>query len=312
MPMLTFAFCTYKRADRLERLITTIRAQQCPVPFEILAINNNSPDNTLEILGRLAKKPGPTLRIVTEIEQGIVHARNRAIAESLDSDILVFIDDDELPLPGLIESAYHAIVNEEAECVGGKVEMDFSDHTRPTWLGNELLGFLAAVDHGDAPFWIQDTSTPIWTANIAYDMRIFRDNPDLRFDKRYNRKGADIGGGEDAILFRTLLERKVRLRYSPGMVVLHAVEPWRLKRRYFLKLHYRAGIRHGRNQLPDYPQKLLGVPPFLFNQFMRQSIKTLGILVRGKSGHLRQAMNAAHALGTIIGYAKRDGATHHD
>ena len=310
--MLTFAFCTYKRADRLERLVTAIRAQQCPVPFEILAVNNNSPDNTLAILDQLAQQPGPALRIVTESAQGIVHARNRAIQESLASDIMIFIDDDEMPRPGLVEAAYHAIVDEGAECVGGKVEMDFSDLTRPAWLGDELLGFLAAVDHGDTAFWIEDTNTPIWTANIAYDMRLFRDDPDLRFDKRYNREGDAIGGGEDAMLFRALLERKARLRYCPGMIVLHAVESWRLKRRYFLKLHYHAGIRHGQHQLPDYPQAFLGVPPFLFNQFMRQSIKTLTMLIQGRPGHLRQAMNAAHALGTIVGYAKRDGATHHD
>ena len=308
MHMLTLAFCTYNRADRLERLITAMRTQRCPVPFEILAVNNNSPDNTLEILGRLAKEPGPPLRIVTESVQGIVSARNRAIAESLDSDILVFMDDDELPLPGLIESAYHAIVNEGAECAGGKVSMDFSHHARPAWLGDELLGFLAAVDYGDEPFWIQDTSTPVWTANVAYDMRLFRNDPDLRFDKRYDRKGNVVGGGSDAIMFRTLLERKVRLRYCPGMAVLHAVEPWRLKRRYFLKLHYRAGVRRGRHQLPDYPKKLFGIPSFLFNQFLRQSIKILTMQMQGKSGYLRQAMNAAHALGTIIGYAKRGRA----
>ncbi len=40
--LLTFAFCTYNRADRLRTLVAAMRAQACPVPFEILAINNNS------------------------------------------------------------------------------------------------------------------------------------------------------------------------------------------------------------------------------------------------------------------------------
>ncbi len=308
MPVLTFAFCTYNRADRLEKLVASMRAQTCPIPFDILAINNNSSDGTAAILDRLQRMPGPALRWVTESVQGIVAARNRGIAEALDRDILVFIDDDETPLPGLLDAAVDAILNEGAACAGGRVEMDFTTATRPRWLENDLLGFLAAVDHGPERFWIEDAGTPIWTANIAYDMRLFRDDPTLRFDIRYNREGKDIGGGEDAMMLRTLLERKTRIRYRPEMAVLHAVEPWRLRRSYFLKLHYRAGIRHGQLALPGYPKTLLGIPPFMITQFLGHCVRTLKLALGGKPGLVRQAMNAAHALGSLQGYRNRSGA----
>jgi glycosyltransferase involved in cell wall biosynthesis len=302
---LTFAFCTYNRADRLENLAAAMRAQDCPIPFEILAVNNNSQDNTLAILEDLATRPGAPLRFVTETAQGIVPARNRAIEESLDSDIMVFIDDDELPQPGLLRSAYDAIVNDGAQCAGGRVEVDFSPHGRPTWLEDDLLGFLAEVKYGDTPFWIEDDSTPIWTANIAYDMSLFRDDPALRFDKRYNREGTGMGGGEDGIMLRTLRARGTRIRYRPDMAVWHFVEPWRLKRGYFLKLHYLAGLRVGRHELPAYPRSLFGIPPFLVTQCMQQSIKALGMQFTGQPGALRQAMNASHALGCLVGYRHR-------
>lgn len=303
--MLTFAFCTYNRADRLDKLVAAMRAQACPLPFEILAVNNNSNDATEEVLARLAELPCPTLRWVTETTQGIVAARNRAIEESLGSDIMVFIDDDETPLPGLLDAAARAILDEGAQCAGGRVEMDFSHYPRPAWLGDELLGFLAAVDHGEEAFWIEDTSTPIWTANVAYAMKIFRDDPDLRFDKRYDRKGNVVGGGSDAIMFRTLLERKIPMRYCPGMAVLHSVEPWRLQRGYFLKLHYRAGLRRGRYQMPAYPRTVFGIPPFLVSQFLRQTLDALRMQVTQRPGALRQAMNATNALGCLVGYGQR-------
>jgi len=305
MPLLTFAFCTYNRADRLEKLVAAMREQSCSIPFEILAINNNSTDNTTGVLTQLAKLPGPTLRWVTEPIQGIVAARNRGIAEAMDSDILVYIDDDEIPLPGLIEAAADAILNEGAECVGGRVEMDFSTIPRPAWLEDSLLGFLAAVDHGPDAFWIQDTSTPIWTANVAYDMQLFRNDPALRFDKRFDRVGNVVGGGSDAVMFRTLLERKARIRYRPEMAVLHAVETWRLKRSYFLKLHYLAGLRQGQHRLPTYPNTFLGLPPFLVAQFFRQAFKAMGMQLSGRPGALRQGMNASHALGALMGYRSR-------
>lgn len=305
MPTLTVAFCTFKRANRLEKLVAALRAQSCPVPLEILAVNNNSPDDTLEVLSHLQRQPGAPLRVVTETTPGIVPARNRALAETLDRDILVFIDDDELPQPGLLDAAYDAIVNEGAECAGGRVEMDFSTIDRPAWLGDDLLGFLAAIDHGSEAFWINSIDTPIWTANVAYDMRLFRNDPALRFDTRYNREGADIGGGEDAIMFRTLLGRKTRIRYRPEMAVMHAVEKWRLSRSYFVKLHYRAGLRQGLLSMPDFQRTVFGVPPFMVSQFFSHCLKTLGLTLTGKPGQVRQAMNAAHSLGIIMGYRKR-------
>jgi glycosyltransferase involved in cell wall biosynthesis len=305
MPQLTFAFCTFNRSERLEKLVAAMRAQESAIPFEILAINNNSTDRTSEILEDLTQLPGPPLRWVTEPVQGIVAARNRAIEESLTSDIMVFIDDDEIPLPGLLGAAAHAILVEGAQCAGGRVSLDFSHHARPPWLGDELLGFLAAVDHGEQAFWIEDASTPIWTANVAYAMRIFRDDPDLRFDKRYDRKGKVIGGGEDVIMFHSLLERKMRVRYRPDMAVLHNVEPWRLTRGYFLKLHYRAGVRRGRYQLPAYPRTVFGLPPFLISQFLRQSFTAIAMHLARNRGALRQAMNATNALGCLVGYAQR-------
>jgi len=308
MTTLTVAFCTFKRADRLDKLVTALRAQSCPVPFDILAVNNNSPDDTLAVLDALQKQPGAALRVVTETAPGIVPARNRALDESLDRDILVFIDDDELPHPGFIAAAYDAIVNEGAQCVGGSVEMDFVTHVRPSWLEDDLLGFLAAVDHGPQRFWIKDSSTPIWTANVAYDMQLFRDDPALRFDPRYNRQGAsasDSGGGEDVVMLRRLLSLDTKVRYRPDMAVVHSVDAWRLKPGYFLRLHYLAGMRKGLHELPDYPRKLFGVPPFLFGQFARHLYRAAMLYAFNKPGKLRQMMNASHALGLIHGLYKR-------
>lgn len=306
---LTFAFCTYNRADRLEKLVTAMRAQDCPAPFEILAVNNNSKDDTLAILEDLAARPGVPLRFVTETVQGIVPARNRAIEEALDSDILVFIDDDELPQQGLLNAAHDAIVNEGAQCAGGRIEVDFTPHGRPAWLGDDLLGFLAEVNHSPTPFWITSTGTPIWTSNIAYDMRLFRDGPSLRFDKRYNRAGAVFGGGEDLMMFQRLLSMSARIRYRPDMAVLHGVEPWRLNRRYFLRLHHQAGTRKGFHELPEYSRTLLGIPPFLVGQAVSHTIKALAMLLANQPGSLRQAMNATHAFGLIKGLHQRHRST---
>jgi glycosyltransferase involved in cell wall biosynthesis len=285
-----------------------MRAQTAAVPFEILAVNNNSPDDTLEVLSDLARRPGVPLRFVTESAQGIVPARNRAIRESLDSDMLVFIDDDEIPLPGLLSAASSAIQEVGAQCVGGRIRVHFESRPRPEWLDDELLAFLGNVDHGPEAFWIRDASTPVWSGLVAYDVRLFREDPTLRFDIRYNRAGNVVGGGSDGIMFRALLARNARLRYEPGMTVLHDVEDWRLRRSYFLRLHFRGGRRYGRYELPDYPRLLLGVPPFMLRQGLQQALRTAWMYGTGADGALRQAMNVAHTLGCMRGYLERDRA----
>lgn len=41
MPKLIVAFCTYNRAPRLPALVNALRQQACPLPLEILAVNNS-------------------------------------------------------------------------------------------------------------------------------------------------------------------------------------------------------------------------------------------------------------------------------
>lgn len=305
MANLTLAVCTYNRAERLCSLVDALRGQECSFPFDILFIDNNSSDNTRQILSQLAGMPGTSLRYVHEPQQGIVFARNRAIQEALDSDYLIFIDDDEIPLPGLLAAAVDALEREGADCVGGQVKIKFEPHPRPCWLTDDLLGFFAEVNYGPEPFWINDASTPIWTANIAYRMSLFRTTPSLRFDLRYNREGKAAGGGEDTIMFQTLLSKGARIRYRPDMAVEHHIESWKLRQLYFLKFHYYGGVRFGRYEMQEYQRKTMGVPPFMIRQVLKQASRTLKMYVTGDPNALRQAMNVTHAIGAISGFVRR-------
>jgi len=297
--MLSVAICSYNRSDRLPALVRELRLQECRVPFEILVVDNNSADDTQAVLGRLAAEPGAPLRFVCETGQGIVPARNRAIEETLSSAYLVFIDDDELPLPGFLDAAAHALGTEGAQCVGGRIIVPFQPGTRPGWLGEELVCMLGKVDHGGEPFWIKDQSTPVWSGNVGYATAIFADG--LRFDTRYNRVGKIGFGGSDAIMFQTLLARGTRMRYRPDMAIEHFVEYAKLTRAYFLNQHYGSGKRRGRWGSEQYGRAIAGVPPFMVAQALRQGARTLSMLVRRELGAIRQAMNLTYALGMIVG-----------
>ncbi len=294
--------CTYNRSDRLPGLVAALRRQECPIPWEILLIDNNSMDDTQEVLAKLAAQPGTPLRFVKEEKPGIVPARDRALEECLASDYMVFMDDDELPRPGMLAAAVDALVREDAEFMGGRVVVHFESGERPVWLGDELLGFLAEVNYSAEPFWITN-NTPIWTSNAAYNMKLFRDG--LRFDPRYSRVGKFGFGGEDIKLFETLLERGVRIRYRPDMVVEHFVEKWRLRRSYFLKIHYTYGIKKGYYDETEYLRMYFGIPPFFISQAVRHGIKTVKMFLLNDRYLIRQGMNFTYSIGMIKGQFNR-------
>ena len=184
---------------------------------------------------------------------------------------------------------------------GEGIEVCFGEIVRPHWLSDSLMGFLGEHDYGPQALWISDTSKPLWTGNIAYNMAIFKNNPSLRFDLRYNREGEGVGGGEDVVMFEQLVDRKYRIRYRPDMIVKHHIDSWKIKRSYFLKLHFSAGTKHGRYELEKYSNSICGVPLYLFNQAVTQTLKWLKFGLASHPEMMRQGMNVAHALGLISG-----------
>lgn len=304
MHMLTVAICTYNGANRLQSLVAALRQQECPISFEILIVDNNSTDDTQRVLRQLsALDGGAPLRFVKETRQGIPYARNRAIEECMASTYMAFIDDDEVPGPQWLQAAVDALDREGAECVGGEIRVRLSAAQRPSWMTEELLGFLGQVQNGPNPFWITDHSTPVWSGNVAYRTSLFAD--DLRFDQRYNRQRRRIGGGSDGIMFRILLQRKCRIRYRPDMMIEHLIGPEKLRRNYFLRLHFVSGLRYGKYETGEYQRTLMGVAPFMLMQLVRQSCKAIAMFLKGDHRTLRQAMNVTHVMGSIYGRVLR-------
>ena len=102
-------------------------------------------------------------------------------------------------------------------------------------------------------------------------------------------------------MFKALLARQVPMLYAPGMVVQHHVEPWRLRRRYFLRLHFDSGRKWGQYQTEDYPRTVAGVPPFMVAHALRHWVRAAACYLSRDPRALRQAMNGAHATGAVWG-----------
>jgi GT2 family glycosyltransferase len=121
VPNVVVAVPTRNGAARIGALLSALARQSYPADlFDVLVVNNASTDATRDIVLRAAETTLPgRLRLVGERVPGVNRARNRAVAAS-SSELIAFIDDDELPPESwLLELVEGIGRHPQAACCGG-------------------------------------------------------------------------------------------------------------------------------------------------------------------------------------------------
>lgn len=296
--LITVALCTHNHAERIQRTLNDFNTLKSPdQPWELLVVDNSSTDDTPELLANKAwHPPGVPVRIVQEEKLGLSNARNRAIQEAR-GRYLLFVDDDETPDPEWLVAYEKAMLNFAPDALGGRIEVLFEHGVRPSWLQNDLLGFLGLLDHGEEQ-WLTDPATPFYGGNFAVRKEIFSGVG--LFDSDLGRKGRVNAGGEDTEFYRRLIAQGYRVRWVPGAIINHRIIVEKLRRSYFLELHYRQGLAEGMRKRGTDKR----LPPlYLFGQLVRSVKSALQKRwVTGKDYSLRLEMNAIYFLGYLKGW----------
>jgi len=302
-PFITVALCTHNHADRLARTLGDLEHVTPPSrPWEFLLIDNGCTDGTVQLLAeRGVTPPGATVRIVREEKLGLSNARNRALAEAR-GEYLLFMDDDETPDPNWLIAYEQAMLTHQPDALGGRIEVMFEDGERPSWLQDELLGFLGKLDNGE-PQWLTTEEHAIFGGNFAFRLGVF--DTIGNFDARLGRMGTINTGGEDTEIYRRLIAHGCRVRWVPEAIIHHRIQTPKLRRKYFLDLHFRQGRWQGARKRGDGYR----LPPkYLLPQLLRAYARALGKRLSDGSDHsLRLEMNAAYFTGYVLGWM-RDAA----
>lgn len=299
-PFMTVALCTHNHADRLERTLADLRhLNHTQRPWELVIIDNGCTDGTRELLAcqdwQSLKAP---VRVIWEDRLGLSNARNRALREAK-GEYLVFMDDDETPDPGWLTAYEQAMLEHWPDALGGRIEVMIEGGARPEWLQDELLGFLGKLDNG-GPCWLTDDERGIFGGNFAFRRNVFERIGD--FDARLGRMGTINTGGEDTEIYRRLVAHGCRVRWVPEAVIHHRIQAPKLRRGYFLDLHFRQGRWQGARQRGSGSR----VPPkYLWPQVLRAYGRALGQRLReGGNRSLRLEMNATYFTGYVLGWIR--------
>lgn len=310
----TVIICTYNRSHNLPTCIDYLAHQQDVENFEweVLVVDNNSSDNTAQVVEKLINESPVNLRYVFEAEQGLNHARNRGIKES-DSRYFCYVDDDILVGKNWLAALYRALESNDADAVGGRIHIDPAI-SLPPWIQGEVRGFLGYQDYGEEPFRMDGVRQYPYGGNMAISRHVVAKIG--LFDPRKGRKGEGrkrselFKGAETDYFHRLAANGNARIFYEPDAIVYHRILPHQLERKYLLTIHYNAGLQKALYDDTPIHRDFLGIPLFVYPQFARAVARYLGQAARhGPDQAFRLLMTAGHFLGTMAGYRKRHKGT---
>jgi glycosyltransferase involved in cell wall biosynthesis len=198
--VLSVVIPTRDRADVLERCLAALQREQ---PDEVVVVDDGSADHTPDVLAR-----NPWVRARRLTGEGRSAAKNAGV-EAATGDVVLFMDDDVIATPGLVQrhQQHHAGHLEENEALLGHVtwapELEITRHMRWLERGGPLFAYDEIEDPDNVPFRM------LYTANVSLKRSFLEP-----FD-------TELPIYEDTELGYRLSKRGLRLRYDRQAVGHH-------------------------------------------------------------------------------------------
>lgn len=254
---------TYNRAASLKQALDSFSRLRIPpaLRWELLVIDNNSKDNTREVVDHFAKLWGPCLHYIFEGTQGKSFALRAGLAQARGA-ILAFTDDDVTFDPEWLASLTQAFAEFDCAAVGGRV-LPVWRQPKPDWLEMEGQQAVVHFDMGNEP---RQLLCPPIGANYGFKREMFSRFGPFRLD--LGVRGGDNGRGGSSVdteFASRLLRAGEKIMYIPAATVYHPVEPHRATKSYFLRWFYIDGVCEMRSAgWPDDAGCLFGIPRYLY------------------------------------------------
>jgi len=258
--------CTYNRCQSLAKALDSVAAQTFsqPVEWEVLVVDNNSPDRTRDVVEDFCRRYPGRFRYLSEPRQGKSYALNTAICEAR-GDVLAFMDDDVIVEPNWLQNLTASLCSGEWAGAGGRILPDWPC-APPSWLPQKEWFGMAPLVMFDLGLEAGPLTDPPFGTNMAFHRRMFEKYGTFRTDLG-PRPNSEIRS-EDTEFGSRLMVAGERIKYEPTAVVYHAVPQKRLQREFFLAWWFdkgRADIRE--NRVPaDTKWFVIGIPLYLFRR----------------------------------------------
>ena len=233
---LTIGICTWNRAKLLDTSLDAFKNVYIPgdIDLEILVVNNNSTDETDDIIEKHASNL--PIRRLFEPQAGKSFALNHAAREAR-GDYILWTDDDAIVDKNWVKAYIEAFRRwPDAVFFGGPV-LPWFEHEPPGWLTEETIPIVASA------FAILDFEEGF--SELNYEKLPYGVNMAVRCkeQKRYlyntnygPRPNSEIRG-EETVLMQKLLKDGHEGRWVPKAKVSHHVPKKRMRLKYLKNIY---------------------------------------------------------------------------
>lgn len=238
---------TFNRGNIIAECLTSLKKQTIGNEyFNIIVVDNNSTDNTQEILAPFLSD-WPQLKIIEEYKQGAGHARNAAL-DIVTTEWVACLDSDGKAHPNWIATILDTIREDKFDAFGGPYYAWHFFGPPPRWFPPDFGVYEAQQNYGPLQ---GDSYIP--GGNCAFR---------LAAAKAVNGFPTDIGGmaggkclyGEETMMFNRMKATGFRLGYVPTMKIDHCVLPYK----YSFSWQTRSFLARGES---NYQITYFGTPP---------------------------------------------------
>lgn len=243
-PDISIVVCTYNRAEMLRDALASLYdlTTDGRFTYEIVVIDNASPDHTQQVIAVAAQESNAPLRGDYESRKGIVAARNRGLKEAKGRWI-AFFDDDQIADPRWLAELFKLASEKQCRCVGGAVYLKLPEGcTRK--LAPTVRMILGESIWSDQPLRYGGRITP-GCGNLMVERNVF--------DAVGGFDDAVGGRGEDTDLFRRLDQAGIEAWFAPAAIIHHVTPPQRLAEPYLLKIANYMG-----DEIAGHQRRVLG------------------------------------------------------
>ena len=108
-PLVSVVIPAYRCENTIQQAVDSALMQEFPGELEVIIVNDQSPDNLVEVLGRYEEDPRVHI-LTNETNRGVAYSRNRGVQEARGSYV-AFLDSDDWWAPGKLAAQVRVMRN---------------------------------------------------------------------------------------------------------------------------------------------------------------------------------------------------------
>ena len=288
IPSLSFIVFTYNSSDIIHRNLKHVQKALSffQTDYELILVDNNSSDNTLEIVKAFALENNLHIKIIQNTIQGLSFSRREGV-KFASKEFVCFIDDDNFISENWIETLCEIIIKKNPDVIGCRT-IGIADIPFPKWWKKHHFTYACGSRFKDTGF-LNNPLDKMWGAGLTVRTKFIKPAL-LKMDLICTGRIGNIQmSGEDTEMNYRLRLLGATFYNSNELYLQHYMRTGRLTKKHLRKT--RIGNANGAVNLDAYRFLLTNEKKYkLFNFALLILLGSLPLSIKYKVNYFKYAL----------------------